>query len=500
MSTTWAGDAQPLTVLGIDVGTSSIRALLYDSDGNAVSGVESQIAYVPETAPDGRVTVDPKELFNLLAAVIDEVVARAKVAGIAPTAVAMSCFWHSFIALDQSAQPLTPVLLWADTRAGAVIPELSKQVDVRRLHRRTGCRLHASYWPAKIVWLGSTDPSVFRRSARYVSFAEYVCIRLFGSASVSVSMASGTGLLNTATCEWDEYALSILPSGVDYRLSPIDDSPRSGITTEFAGRWPSLASIPWYPAYGDGACSNIGATGLGMSSAFVLTVGTSAAIRSVTVEPASKRPAGVSISPALWHYRVDRDHGIVGGALSEGGNLIAWLEATTRLPPLAEAEVAIAKRAPDAGALTVLPFIAGERSPDWTTGSRATFAGITLATQPLDLLQAAMESISYELRSIFESMVDALGDPENVFAAGAALARSPVWLQIIANVVGSPLRLAPQIESSSRGAALLVLDRLGVGPGQSVEADTQPLVRPFRTEGYAGAMARQQILRKRMSE
>jgi gluconokinase len=185
----------------------------------------------------------------------------------------------------------------------------------------------------------------------------------------------------------------------------------------------------------------------------------------------------------------------VGGALSEGGNLIAWLESAFRLPPIEEAETVIAGRAPDAGALTVLPFIAGERSPDWSPGARATIAGLTLATQPVDLMQAGMESVAYELRQVYDLMTKLLDSPDFVVASGAALAKSSVWRDIIAGVFEKPLRLSPELESSSRGAALLVLERLGVAVTGPALAELER-VEPHPSAAYRKAMRRQQRLRR----
>ena len=484
-----AGQAQSV-VLGLDVGTSSVRALLYDTDGTAVPGIEHQVTYTTVADSTGRLTADADVLFALLVDAIDALAGYASRRRLNIVGVGMSAFWHTLIAIGPRQRPLTPVLLWADTRAELVVPELARRADVSRLHRRTGCRLHSSYWPAKLTWLEVTAPDVFARSLHFVSFAEFAFYRLFGRYRVGLSMASGTGLLNTSSRDWDEYALAAAPTGTRERLSPIGDDPFVGLRGSFAKRWPGLSQVPWFPAYGDGACSNIGATGVSTHGLWVVTVGTSAAIRVVTPNESTRR----ALPPALWRYLVDDRRQIVGGALSEGGNLIAWLKTTMRIEDLQSMEETVAHRPPDAAQLTILPFIAGERSPGWTYQARALFSGVTLATRPVDFLQASMESVSYELRLVYDQLVAALGEPKAVLATGAALARSKVWVQILANVLECRLLMAAEVESSSRGAALLVLQQLGAAR----ESDTRRsgnIVHPKASDAYERARARQQAFR-----
>jgi gluconokinase len=145
----------------------------------------------------------------------------------------------------------------------------------------------------------------------------------------------------------------------------------------WAERWPVLARVPWYPAHGDGACSNIG-SGCAGPDRIALNVGTSAALRVV-------RPEGLGAHRAtpsgLWRYRVDARRALVGGATSEGGNVLAWCRQTLALPADDGAlERALAAVPPDGHGLTALPFLAGERSPGWRPEARAVLAEVSLAT------------------------------------------------------------------------------------------------------------------------
>src|SRR5439155_221396 len=172
-------------------------------------------------------------------------------------------------------------------------------LDVGAVHARTGCHLHASYWPAKLRWLNRERPAEVRRVARWGSFGEHLELELFGEAATSVSMASATGLLDQASARWDREALAAGEID-DGRLFPLRDwaEARRGPRAPWAMRWPALRGADWFPAVGDGAASNIGSDCTDPSR-IALNVGTSAALRVVTTAPLEP-PRG------LWRYRLDR--------------------------------------------------------------------------------------------------------------------------------------------------------------------------------------------------
>src|SRR3712207_4482227 len=132
-----------MRILSVDVGSSSVRAELYDGSGTPVEDSETQLGYELEYAPDGGVTKDADELLDLVVRAIDGTLSNA---GDAPiSGVAMSTFWHSVIGLDREGGTTTPVLYWADRRAAGAARELRESLDEAAIHRRTGCVLHSSY-------------------------------------------------------------------------------------------------------------------------------------------------------------------------------------------------------------------------------------------------------------------------------------------------------------------------------------------------------------------
>jgi len=296
-------------------------------------------------------------------------------------------------------------------------------------------------------------------------------------------MASGTGLLDHRAAAWDAPLLAACEVTPD-RLPPIDDAACTGLRAPWAARWPALAAVPWFPAWGDGACSSVGSGCLG-AGRVGLNVGTSAALRLIVPEPAAL-PLG------LWHYRIDRERHVVGGATSEGGNVAAWWRGLAGDDDALERDVAAL--APDAHGLTVLPFLAGERSLGWHGHARGAIVGLSLATSRADIFRALLEAVALRLAAVHARLRPLAAPDHAVIASGGALSRSPTWAQIVADALGLPVRVAREAEASSRGAALLGGERLGrplpleLVEGEVIDAD------PARHVVYQAALARQQAL------
>jgi len=441
-----------MLVMALDVGTSSARATCFGADGRPLPGAEGRVTFSPRAAPDGAVEFDADALVDAVATAVDGCLAGAGARAAEIAAVGTGVFWHSFLALDAAGRPLTPLLTWADTRSASAASALRDRLDARAVHARTGAPLHATFYPARLAWLRESRPDVFARAATWCGFAEYLLARLTGTRRVSVSMASGTGLLDQETMAWDTAlmnACAIEPA----RLPTIADAPAPGLAPEWAARWPALATVPWFPGWGDGGCSNLGSDCAGPER-IALNVGTSAALRLVTTEVKA-------IPSGLWRYRIDAARALVGGATSEGGNVLAWCREWLALPGESAFEEALGQRAPDSHGLTALPFLAGERSPGWRDDARAAIAGLSLATSAVDVAAALLEAVALRLSLVYERLAPLAAAEHEVIASGGALLRSPAWARMVADAFGRPLTLSPEAEASSRGAALRTLEALG---------------------------------------
>ena len=418
-----------MSVLALDIGSSSVRAQRFDERGEAND----------ELRQEKYESDDPAEV----AAAVRRVLGDEE-----PDAT--SCFAHSLVAVDRNWKALTPILGWRDTRSTDEADRLARKLDPGAVHARTGAFLHPSFWPAKLAWLAGTEPETFRRTACFVSFADY----LRGEAETSLGMASTSGLLDLATQEWDAELLNIL--GVE------------------EDRLPRITDVPLWP---DAACSNAGA-GCVTRERAALMVGTSGALR-VLYE--SERPQP---KPGLFLYLADARRVVEGGALSDGGNLYGWLERT-----LCDASGSLAERDPSDHGLTFLPFLGGERSTGWNPHARGTIHGLTLETTPLDLRQAAYEGVAFR----FAAIADLLPDVREVAATGAGLLHDRDWIQIMADALARPIHVSGVPEASLRGAAVLALERLG---HEVAEAPIAEVVEPRaeRAEAYRAAREEQQKL------
>ncbi len=485
-------------ILALDIGTSSIRAQLFDARGRWVEGIAAQGTYALHTSAKGAVEADPDEMLQVIWTCIDEALHKAGSMGSHIAGVASCSLVSNVLGVDEKGRAISPLYTYADTQPTEEVALLRSRFDEREVHRRTGCLFHTSYLPARFLWLQRTHPDWLERAWRWVSIGEYMELHLFGDTAVSYSVASWTGLLDRHRLQWDEELLAFLPLRED-QLSPLTDvsQPRRGLRPAFARRWPQLRDVPWFPTVGDGAAANVG-SGCVAPDRVALTVGTSSAMRLVTREPVEDVPWG------LWCYRVDGARSLPGGALSEGGNVYAWLKEHLRVPEdPAALEKALAALEPDGHGLTVLPFLAGERSPGWRGDARATIHGLTLAHKPVEILRAGMEGVAYRLGLVFDLLRPLLPEKVDIIASGGAVQASPVWAQIIADVLGHPLHLSLVPDASARGSALLALEALGTLP--SLETLPPVVGRTFEPNPrwhtrYREAMARQQALYRALWE
>lgn len=486
-----ANQAESPFILALDVGSSSLRAVLFDRWGRSVEGVEARRPHVLTFGSDGEASADPDALVDLLADCIDSALYAAGPLAAGIAAVAGCSLAGTLMGVDTARQPATPLITYADTRAANEATALRAELDEPYFHQRTGTRFHPSYWPAQLRWLRRSRPELFRRVARWMTWGEYLEMRLFGQGAASLSAASWSGLLHREYLDWDPQLVAALPVTAAQLPQLVDPStPRRGLRGDFAARWPALRDAPWFPMIGDGAAANIG-SGCVSPGRVALTVGTTTALRAVVTDPALLLPAG------LWCYRVDSRRLLPGGALTEGGGVFAWLRRTLRLGDPIELEAALAGAEPDAHGLTVLPFFAGERSPGWAGDARATLHGLSLATRPEDIARAGLEAVALRIALVYNQLRSVLPAEPQVIAGGGALLGSPAWQHIIADALGVPIAMSVIPEASARGAALLALEALGVLPDadqapDGVGAAVMPNMDHHRR--YQSALERQQRL------
>jgi len=476
-------------ILALDIGTSSTRSAIYDAKGNRVMATTAQFDYPLLTGPDGRAELRLADLDRAVVRALEKTLeAWRKLKSPWPIAgIGVSCFWHSLLGLDAQGRPITPVYTWADSRCRKEAQLLRENPGEEILHARTGCMVRTSFWPAKLVWLRKTKPGLFRKVSRWVSPAEWIQQRWCGPVTVSLSMASGTGLLDGRTLRWHRPLLRRCGIKED-QLNPISNA-STVISKSRALLFPELAKVPWYPAIGDGVASNLGsgATSPGIAA---INVGTSAALRVVVkTEPAAQEP----LAPfGLFAYRVDARRRLVGGAISNAGNLRAWAIRELKLPadPAVMEKLLSARSSPVAN-LTLLPFWIAERAPTWPEELPSAVIGITQATRAIDLLQALQEATYHRLAQIAE-VVEKAARRKLAFIVSGGIQNSPSALRRLANVLGRPVYASTEPEASLRGAACFAMEKLGLKPSAP---RLGPAIRPRPETARAYAKARQQQTR-----
>lgn len=468
---------------------------MFDGEAHQVPGFGKQLSYRVSTTADGGVEIDPEELASLLSDCLSALHGQMREAGYRASGVAFCAFWHSFLGADAEGKPVTPILHLLDTRSASYVNVLASKLNQRESHSRTGTVFHTSYWPARMLWLVDNRPEAVKATRYWESFGEYFYGKLFGRAVGSTSMQSGTGIWNPNRNDYDDALLKLLPVSREQLPAPDSlDEPCTELLPVYKEQWPDFHGIPWFPALGDGACNNIG-SGCVTPDRVSLMVGTTGAMRAVLEQPTVDIPEG------LWCYRVDRRRLVLGGALSNGGEVFAWMRRTLQLPDDAELESQIATMEPGKHNLTLLPLFAGERSTGWRADARAAITGMSLHTGPVEIVRASLESVALRFRQIYEVIVQRVGEPREVIASGAALLKSPAWSQMMADALGRPVVSCQEPEATSRGAALLALERIGaIKHVKDLQPATDVVYQPQAEhfKAYTDMLARQRKLYRKL--
>jgi len=436
-----------MSILALDLGTSSVRGLVLDGGAVPLPGALARRSVEVAVDDSGAATLDAAGYLAALVDCLDELAAAGRLEGV--RLVAASSQWHSVVPLDRGGAPLGPLVTWLDTRPAP--PEgAAGPADPDAFHQRTGTWWHRFYWTVKLPWLRAAHGAGL---ARFAGLPEFVLGALLTDAPMSVSQASGTGLLDLTRLDWDEEALAV--AGVTRAelpvLAPADW--RGRLRGEFARRWPALADVPWTPPVGDGAASNVG-SGCFDASRAAVTVGTSAAVRLVQpVVPGAPLP---HLPASVWRYRVDHERIVTGAAYSAGGNLFAWAKRTLRLPEGDALERELSAVTPGKGEVRADPRFGGDRPPGTDPSGAGELSGLAFSTTAAEIFAGLMDGVCQMVGrdlAVLESTVD--GKVE-VVLGGGAVAAQPWWRRAF------QLALAPRTvrhvdnpEVGATGAALL---------------------------------------------
>jgi gluconokinase len=432
--------------------------MLY-SQKEGILGLEME-GYPTYYSHPGWVEQDPDEVFGAVLKTIRQLVDRVQVPPSSISALVFSAILQSLLPVDSNGQALSAASTWADTRSIPQNNRLKARLDAEEVKQRTGCTLHPMYFLSRLAWIQEETPEIFIRAARFISLKEYVIERLFGAQQIDHSIASGSGIWNMHTRDWDADLLKEIGLGPDRFSECIEGTAfiRGGLKKEYADLLGLCAGTPGVIGAFDGGLSHLGSVGLSMEK-MSLTVGTGAAFRRRMVEPR------VIPGSEAWCYYLAEGNWLLGGVMHDAGNTLRWFadnlisSGTQAEDVFSEINRLAAGTPAGAEGLLFLPLLGGERCPHYRPEAKGVISGLTFVHGRGHFSRALMEGLTYQLYTIYR-MLTTDAEPEIVITGG--ILKSPIWLKIVTDLFGKTLWLPRVRESSAWGGVIIGLKTLGV--------------------------------------
>jgi xylulokinase len=423
-------------LVGIDVGTTGVKALAISETGDVLAVAEE--GYGLSIPQPGWSEQDPEDWWRATETALARLAVDA-----AP--IGLSGQMHGLVCLDERDRVLRPAILWNDQRTAAECAEIEERVGLERLIELTGNRALTGFTAPKLLWLRTHEPETYRRIRHVLLPKDYVRLRLTGERAIDAADASGTLLFDVAHRRWSGEVLDALELPAEW-LPAVHES------AEIAGAGDQQAAALGVGAIEPGTLSVV----LGTSGVVLATLPGYAA------DPQARVHVFCHAAPELWEA--------MGVMLSAAGSLRWFRDALAPEATYEELTAEAAGQRPGADGAVFLPYLQGERTPHADPAARAVFAGLSLGHDRGGLVRAVLEGVAFGLRDSLE-LLRALGVEPQAGRASGGGARSRLWLEVVASVLGVPLELTAVEEGSAYGAALLA----GVAAG--VFADAQEAVR-----------------------
>jgi xylulokinase len=418
-------------LVGLDVGTTGVKALGISPDGDVVSSVEEH--YALSTPHPGWAEQDPENWWRASEAALARL-------GADRTAVGLSGQMHGLVCLDEAGNVLRPAILWNDQRTAAECAEIEERVGLERLIALTGNRALTGFTAPKLLWLRRHEPEVYTRIHRIVLPKDYVRLRLTGEWAIDAADASGTLLFDVERRRWSDEVLAALEIPHEW-LPPVSES------TAIAGAGDQQA-----------AALGVGVVEPGLVSVVLGTSGVVlAALPGYAHEPEARVHAFCHALPDTWEAM---------GVMLNAAGALQWFH--DALAPGASFDDLVGEAGTvEAGAdgVVFLPYLQGERTPHADPDATASFTGLGLRHGTPALVRAVLEGVAYGLRDSLE-LLRGLGVAPAAGRVSGGGARSRLWLEIVASVLELPLERCVVDEGSAYGAALLA----GIANGRFTSA------------------------------
>jgi xylulokinase len=442
------------TLIGVDVGTSGTRALAVTTEGELVA--EADRPHELLTPRPGWSEQDPAQWWDATKAVLAEVAARAdEVIGLGLTGQ-----MHGSVFLDAAGEVIRPALLWNDQRTAAECDEITERVGAERLLELAGNPALTGFQAPKVLWLAHHEPDAYARVAAVLLPKDYVRLRLTGEHATDASDAAGTLLLDVRARDWSAEILEALEIPREWLPAVFEGPEATGTLTDaLADELGLPRGLPVAAGGGDNAAAAVG-VGVVREGALSSSIGTSGVIfahrDAFAPDPSGRVHAFCHAVPGAWH--------LMSVTLSAGGSLSWWRDVTGEGFDALVGEAEAVE--PGSEGLLFLPYLTGERTPHLDPEARGGFVGLTVRHGRGHLTRAVMEGVAFSMRDGLEIM-RGLGTPDDDVRAVGGGSRSPLWLQLQADVYGRPVRRTVIDEGPAYGAALLA----GVAAGAFADVE-----------------------------
>ena len=433
-------------VIGIDIGTSGTKAVLFDTEGSVIASASAE--YPMHQPANGLAEENPEDWWNAAVKTLQAVTAEAKDGTIA--AIGLSGQMHSLVLLDKDNRVIRPAILWCDQRTKAECAEIENIVGREKLISITGNPAMPAFTASKLLWVKKHEPQNYARCAHILLAKDYIRFRLTGEYASEVSDASGMQLLDLEQRQWSRELCALLE--IDLALLPtVRESPEiSGHVHADAAALTGLPiGLPVAGGAGDNAAAAIG-TGVVTPGKAFTTIGTSGVIFTPTERPTVDYGGRIhtfcAAIPNTWH---------VLGTTQAAGLSLSWFKKQLA-PDLSYAEIDDAARRIPIGCerLIYLPFLMGERTPILDSDARGVFFGLSPIHTRDHLARAVLEGVSFSLYSCYEVFAEIGIHIDDMILCGGG-GKSPFWQKMLADVYDAPISTIAGGEAAALGVAIL---------------------------------------------
>ena len=455
--------------LGIDISTTSAKALLIDRDGEIVASATSPLAL--STPRPLWSEQEPLDWWNAVAASIREALAHSNISGKEVSAIGLTGQMHGLVLLDERNEPLRPAILWNDQRCGAECDEIRNRIGRARLIQLTGNEALTGFTAPKIVWVKNHEPDIFARARHVLLPKDYIRFKLTGRLAMDKADGSGTMLFDLKKRNWSVELLNSLGIPNEWLPETFEGPEVTGeVNSEAAAATGLRIGTPVVAGGGDQAAQAVG-VGAVRPGVVALTLGTSGVVfatsDSCLIEPEGRLHALCHALPNRWH--------LMGVMLSAAGSLQWYRDTIASDVSFDDLMEEAAGAPPGCEGLIFLPYLSGERTPHPDPLARGAWVGLTLRHRRAHLTRAVLEGVAFGLKDSFVLIKQAgLGAIEQVRVSGGG-AKSSLWRQILADVLGVELVTVNTTEGAAYGAAILAGVASGLWP--DVETACERLIR-----------------------